>query len=144
MSETEANNTTKWVVGIVVSLLVGGAGLVALLEWIDKQTSCNVSGTVYDYAGGQAIYGAEIVYRDSAGGFEVLAESGRDGTFSTDCSGIGVSDFPLHLFVRNGISGCPYITNTEIVRGQETTNMNLSVALILIRKSADDPLCIIK
>src|SRR2546427_12698222 len=93
--DTGVSTTAKWVVGTLVTLLVGGAGVVAILNWAKGETSCEVSGSLFDASTGQRIFGGEITYRDQAGSFHVLAESGNDGTFSTNCSGVPVGDFPL-------------------------------------------------
>jgi hypothetical protein len=104
--------------------------------------SCEVSGSLFDASTGQRIFGGEIAYRDQAGSFHVLAESGNDGTFSTNCSGVPVGDFPLIVRVRSGILGCPYLTNTRIVRGEKSTGVNLSVSLFWIHMATTDPRCL--
>lgn len=164
MAETNSESNWKWLVGVIISLLAAGSGIVALLVYfksppqkpsepqkppISNNASnntvepCYISGTIYSKNSNQPLPNVEVgYYRLTKDQNEYihdvkshLANTDSAGKFEADCSKIEAENFPLRIVLSIPNSQVTsYQTNEYIQRGTRKSGLNLYVPDNLLKK----------
>jgi hypothetical protein len=138
----------KWLVGVTVSLLAAGSGIVALLTYFNinpfvnnaqgKATAvvCHIAGQVYT-DNNKPVPNVEIRYvrttttgetQDQTNARSRLATTNTNGGFDADCSFVEPGNFPLRLVLSSPNWSQAVTTDEYVNLGQQRNQINMYVS----------------